>query len=170
MSNLLTNILRFVGLILLQVLVLNNIRLGGYINPFVYILFVMMLPFSLPGWLLLLSGFGTGLVMDLFMSTPGLHAGAGVFMAFMRPYVIELATGSKEPENVNMPSLSQMGLRWWFSYTSTLVLMHHFALFFLESFSFSQFGGTLMRILFSVIFSQIIILLLSFFFLQKQKR
>ncbi|PKP53881.1 MAG: rod shape-determining protein MreD [Bacteroidetes bacterium HGW-Bacteroidetes-1] len=170
MNKVLINIIRFIGLILLQVLVLNNIRFGGYINPYVYILFVMMLPFAMPGWMLLLAGFGMGLVVDMFMSTPGLHAGAGVFIAFARPFVVQLATGSKEPENVSDPSLSKMGSRWWFSYTVTLVFAHHFILFFLESFSFSQFWSTLWRIIISVTFTEILILLLSLFFIDRKSR
>lgn len=163
-------ILRFAGLVLLQIWVLNNVRIGAYVNPFVYMLFIMMLPFSFPGWLLLLSAFGMGLLMDLLMSTAGLHAGAMVLMAFARPYVIRLATASREPENVNNPSLSQMGIAWWFSYVSSLVFVHHFALFLLESFSFQQLGFTLLRIFLSSIFSVGIILLLSYFFLPKASR
>jgi len=170
MNKLLLQILRFAGLLLLQVWVLNNVRLGGYINPFVYVMFVMMLPFSMPGWILLIVGFATGFIVDIFMSTPGLHAGATVFMAFMRPQVIRLATGSTEPETINNPNLSDMGMRWWFSYSFTLVLLHHLALFVLESFSFQQFGGLLMRIILSALFTQFIIVLLSLFFEQRKKR
>lgn len=170
MSKLLKHLLRLTGLVLLQVLILNNIYFGGYINPFVYILFIMMLPFNIPGWLLLLVGFGTGTLMDLLMSTPGLHAGATVFLAFARPYVLQLSTGSKEPESINDPTMLQMGGRWWFSYTATLVMLHHFVLFFLQSFSFSQFGQTLLRIVLSVIATQALILLLSFFFMNRKSK
>jgi hypothetical protein len=170
MNKALLHIIRFAGLLLLQVWVLNNVRLGGYINPFVYIMFVMMLPFTMPGWLLLIAGFMTGFIIDLFMSTPGLHAGATVFLAFMRPHVVRLATGSQEPETISNPNLSDMGMRWWFSYSFTLVLLHHLALFTLESFSFKHFGGLLLRIILSAIFTQFIIILLSLFFEQRKKR
>ncbi len=170
MNNLWSNLLRFVSLMLFQVLILNNIEWGGYINPFVYILFVLMLPLSLPGWTLLLLGFVTGYTLDSFMSTPGLHTAATVFMAFMRPYVIQLATGAKQPEMVSRPGLSQMGLRWWFSYTLSLVFLHHLALFLLESFSFELLGYTLLRTLLSVIATQTLILLLSYFFSVRPKK
>jgi len=168
MNSLIFNSLRFIGLVLLQVLILNQIEFIGYVNPFVYILFIMMLPLSIPGWLLLLLGFGTGYTIDLFMTGAGLHTAATVFMAFARPYVIQLATGAKQPETVNDPGLSQMGMRWWFSYTLSLVVLHHFALFILESFSFSQLGYTLIRIILSVIATELLILLLSYFFSARQ--
>lgn len=168
MNSLIFNSLRFIGLVLLQVLILNQIEFIGYVNPFVYILFIMMLPLSIPGWLLLLLGFGTGYTIDLFMTGAGLHTAATVFMAFARPYVIQLATGAKQPEAVNDPGLSQMGMRWWFSYTLSLVVLHHFALFILESFSFSQLGYTLIRIILSVIATELLILLLSYFFSARQ--
>lgn len=170
MNNLWKNILRFASLLLFQVLILNKIELGGYINPNVYVLFVLMLPLAMPGWVLLLIAFATGYTLDSFMSTPGLHTAATVFMAFMRPYVIQLATGAKQPEMVNSPGLSQMGLRWWFSYTLSLVFLHHLVLFLLESFSFKQLGYTLLRTFLSVIATQILILLLSYFFSAKPKK
>lgn len=164
MNSLIFNSLRFIGLILLQVLILNQIEFIGYVNPFVYILFILMLPLSIPGWLLLLLGFVTGYTVDLFMTGAGLHTAATVFLAFARPYVIQLATGAKEPETVNDPNLSQMGMRWWFSYTLSLVVLHHIAYFILESFSFSQLGYTIIRIILSVIATELLILLLSYFF------
>ncbi len=167
MSNLILNFLRFTGLTLLQVLIINHLGLLGYANPFVYVLFVMMLPLSTPGWLLLVLGFVNGYVVDLFMTGAGLHTAATVFMAFMRPYVIQLATGAKEPETVDSPGLKQMGARWWFSYTLSLVVLHHTALFILESFSFSQLGYTLLRIVLSVVATELLILMLSYFFSMK---
>lgn len=163
------NVVRLVGLVLLQVLILNHIRIGGYINPYIYPLFVLLLPFSTPGWLLLFLGFFTGLLVDFFMATPGLHAGATLFLAFMRPTVVRLVTGVSEPENASIPNLSTMGGRWFFSYTITLISLHHLFLFVMESFSFVQLGSTLLRALLSVPVSEILILLLVYFFKPSRK-
>ncbi len=164
MSDLFNNILRFVGLMLFQVLILNHFMLFGLVNPFIYVLFILMLPLAVPGWLLLVLGFLTGYVVDLFMTGAGLHAAATVLVAFLRPYVLRLATGTKEPETVMHPGLMQMGARWWFSYTVSLVALHHTFLFLLESFSFNQLGYTLLRIVLSVAATEILIFLLSYFF------
>ena len=88
MNRLIINFLRFIGLLFLQVLVIDNIRLGYYIHPHIYVLFVLLLPFNIPNWQLLISGFLMGFAVDLFNGTPGLNAAATVCMAFIRPMVI----------------------------------------------------------------------------------
>ncbi|HMM11644.1 MAG TPA: rod shape-determining protein MreD [Bacteroidales bacterium] len=164
MTDLLKNILRFAGLVLLQVWVLNNMRIGSYVNPFIYPLFIMMLPAGIPGWALLLLGFFTGTVIDLFMSTLGLHAAATVFAAFARPTLLNMAAGTIEPDLQLTPSAHSLGIRAWTGYVFTMLLMHHSALFILESFSFSGLFYTLLRIILSLIFSGLVIMMLSLFF------
>jgi len=170
MNRYLMNTFRFVGLLALQVLVLNYIRINGYINPYVYILYIMLLPFGIKGWQLLAAGFVMGYAVDTFMGTPGLHTGATVFMAFMRPTIIRMSTGAQGSDNLFEPSLSKMGMRWFFSYSLWLVVIHHLTLFFLESFSIAQLGNTLLRTLFSVTFTQLIILLLMLMFKASKKK
>ena len=63
-------IIRFVVLVLFQVLVVNHIRLGGYVHPYIYLIFIMLLPINIQNWQLLLLGFGLGLTVDLFTGTP----------------------------------------------------------------------------------------------------
>ena len=63
-------IIRFIVLVLMQVLVINHIRLGGYVHPCIYLIFIMLLPINMPGWQLLLLGFGLGFSVDLFTGTP----------------------------------------------------------------------------------------------------
>lgn len=162
-------IIQFLALILLQVLILNHIRVGLYINPYVYILFVLLLPFSTPRWLLLVLGFVTGLTVDWFTATPGLHAGATVFMAFMRPSIIKLVSGNREIDPDESPGIHATGKRWFFAYSFLLVMLHHATLFFLEVFSFAQAKDTLLRVLSSTFFSELIILLLLFFFSKTKK-
>ena len=77
-------------LILFQIIILNNIQFSGYVNPYVYIMFILMLPSLTPSWLLLLTAFLTGLIIDLFSGSPGMHAGATVLAAFSRPLVLRL--------------------------------------------------------------------------------
>lgn len=155
---------RFALLLLFQVLILNNVLIGGYINPFIYVLFIMLLPFNIRPWLLLLIGFLLGYTVDIFSSTSGLHAGATVLLAFVRPTIVRLTTGARYPEGNHDPSISDMGARWFFTYSIVLVLIHHTALFFLEVFSFTQLPSTLLRILLSTLFSELLIMMIMLFF------
>jgi rod shape-determining protein MreD len=152
----------FLILILVQVLILNNIRFNGYINPYIYILFILLLPVEIPSWLLLLISFGTGLIMDYFSGTPGLHSSATVLAGFARPYALRLISPRDGYEPGVNPSMMIYGFRWFLTYTLFIVIIHHTALFYLEVFRFSEFFRTLFRVMMSSIFSVIFILLLEY--------
>ncbi len=154
-------ILRFVGLVALQVLILDNIEISGFVNPYFYILFLALLPVEAPGWLVLLQAFVLGLTIDMFSHTPGMHASACVFTGFMRKFLLKFMEPRDGYSNIVTPSLQVMGLRWFLVYASILILIHHFFFFFAESFRFEGFFHTLLRIALSflvtltlVVFSQ----------------
>lgn len=163
-------IIRFVVLVLLQVLVINHIRLGGYVHPYIYMIFIMLLPFSTPKWQLLVLGFALGLTVDLFTGTLGLHAGATTLMAFCRPSIIKLVSGNQKFENITEPNLGQLGGIWFFRYALCMVFIHHLTLFFLESFSFRLLGQVMLRILLSVPVSIFLIMMILFIFKTEKRR
>ncbi len=88
------SILRFgaiiIILILLQILLFNNIQFSGYVNPYVYIMIILLLPAVIPHWLLLIVSFLTGLIIDLFSGSPGMHTSATLLAGFSRPYVLRI--------------------------------------------------------------------------------
>ncbi|HNW98931.1 MAG TPA: rod shape-determining protein MreD [Bacteroidales bacterium] len=163
------NILRFIFLVLFQVIILNSINLGGYINPYFYVLFILMLPFETPKWLLLISSFFLGFSIDIFSDTPGLHSAACVFMAYMRPYILGVVTSKQEYELGIQPNIRDLGFRWFFSYSLILVSIHHLILFYLEVFSFQEFFQTLLRTFLSIAFT-VFLLILSQYILYRPKK
>ncbi len=165
----LRNIIRFFFLILFQVLILNNINLGGYTNPYLYVYFILLLPYATPRWLLLVLAFLMGISIDIFTNTPGLNAAATVLMAFFRPYVIRSVSHLPEEDMGIQPSLKIQGFIWFFYYSSILVLIHHCTLFYLEIFRFSEFFQTLLRIFVSSIFTIVLIFLSEYLFYRKEK-
>ena len=93
MSDLLKNIIRFLVFILVQVFVLDNIPpLHQFVVPIIYFLFILWLPFSISRFWLMVIGFFTGLSLDYFTMTPGLHAAACVLISYARPFVINVLT------------------------------------------------------------------------------
>ena len=170
MNKTVLQIIRFVVLVLFQVLVINHIRLGGYVHPYVYVIFIMLLPFNTPKWQLLVLGFVEGLTIDFFTGTPGLHAGATTLMAFCRPSIISLISGNQKFENIPEPKLGPLDGMWFFRYVLSLVFIHHFALFFLESFSFHLIGQVLLRILISVPVSVFLIMMILYIFKSEKKK
>ena len=163
-NTLIRNIIRFVILLVVQVLVFDNIRFGNYIHPYVYVLFVMLLPFDVPKWRLILDGFLIGMAVDVFNGTPGLNASATVFMSFLRPYIIGITTRKSDIEEKTAPTITEMGLQWFAVYGLLLLIAHNFTLFFLEAFSFKLIGMVLLEMLLSVPISLLLIILIIYVF------
>lgn len=170
MNKTLLHSIRFVALVLVQVLIINHIRLGNYVHPSIYMLFIMLLSVTMPKWQVLGLGFLLGLCVDLFTGTPGLHAGATTLMAFCRPAILRFVSGHQKLENVQEPSMGQLGGPWFLRYVSCMVLVHHFALFFLESFSFHLIGQVLLRLLLSAPVSIFLIMMLLYIFNSEKSR
>jgi len=153
----------FILLILMQVLLLNNIQFSGYINPYVYIMFILLLPIEIPSWLLLLLSFATGLIIDFFSGSPGMHTSATVLAGFVRPYILRIVSPKDGYESGSDPSMMIYGFRWFFLYALLMVLVHHTTLFYLEIFRFADFFRTILRVLLSTMFSMTFILLIEFY-------
>jgi rod shape-determining protein MreD len=153
----------FILLILVQVLLFNNIQFSGYVNPYVYIMFILLLPIELPAWLLLILSFITGLVIDFFSGSLGMHTASSVLAGFVRPYVLQILSPRDGYEPESEPSMIIYGFRWFLIYTLIIVLIHHTALFYLEVFRFTEFFRTLLRVLLSSMFSVTFILLIEYF-------
>jgi rod shape-determining protein MreD len=158
----------FLLLIFLQLFILNNIELGGYINPYIYVLIILLLPYEIPGWLLLIAGFLFGLVIDIFMGTIGMHSSATLFMAFVRPYALNLLTDRDDSDKKGIPSMSANGFVWFLKYSLMLVFVHHLALFYIEAFTVSNFFIILIRVLLSTLVTSLFIILGQFFSLSKK--
>jgi rod shape-determining protein MreD len=163
----LRNIWRFVLVILIQVLVFNNIQLNGYINPYFYVIFILLLPFETPNWALLVMAFFLGISIDVFVNTPGMHASASVLIAFLRPYVLRVLAPRDSYELGTFPRLYYYGFGWFLRYSLILVVIHHLFLFYIEIFRFSDFFTTLSRSLISSAFTIILIILSQFVIFRK---
>jgi rod shape-determining protein MreD len=152
----------FILLLLLQVLLFNNIQFSRYVNPYVYLMFILLLPFEIPAWLLLIISFFTGLIIDLFSGTPGMHTSATLLAGFVRPFVLRIISPRDGYESGADPSMFVYGFRWFLTYTAIIVFIHHTALFYLEVFRLTDFFRTLARVLLSSLFSVTFILLLEY--------
>ena len=91
-------------------------------------------------------------------------------MAFCRPTIIRLVSGSQKFENIKEPNVNQLGFPWFFRYSLCMVLVHNFTLFMLEGFSFHLVGQALLRILISVPVSLFLILLILYLFSSTSKK
>ena len=169
-KNIIVNLIRFIVLVFLQVFLLKNITLYNFSTPYIYILFILLLPFKIPNVLLFGLSFLIGLTVDAFYDTPGLHAAACVLLAFVRIIFISITVQKDGFDNEPEPTLSIMGFRWFFAYAITLTFIHHFFLFILEAFNFAELEYTLTRVVLSSIFTVFLILLSGVLFFRRKER
>ncbi len=153
----------FVLYLALQVLVVRNVVLFDYGFCFLYVACILLLPADVSLTALLLIGFGTGVVVDTFYNTLGMHTAATTLVAYCRPLVIQRQFASQNPDLRATISLRDMGIGVFFRYVVVLTLIHHTALFFIESGSITLILPTLIRIAVSVLFTSVTILLIQFF-------
>ena len=171
MSTLLRNIIRLVLFILLQVFVLNQVPpLHQYITPYIYFLFILWLPFSLSRSGLLIVSFITGICLDFFTKTPGLHAAACVLIGYLRPFLINLLMPQQGVEfNYREPSIASLGFTQYITYVSVLTLFHHGLLFTIQAFQFGNIFYLILKTLGSTVISLLLVTIIEIIFIRKQK-
>lgn len=164
------NLIRFIVLIIIQVFLLKNIGYYNLATPFLYILFILLLPFDIPNGLLFILSFILGLTVDAFYDTLGLNAAACTVVALVRILFITVTVQREGFENEPEPRLGIMGFRWFFFYAFLLTLFHHLTLFLLEAFSISDLNYTLVRVGLSSSLTLLLILVSEFIFFRKKER
>lgn len=145
------NTIRFIVLLLAQVTLFNHVNFLGYINPYVYLLFIAFYPVKSNRILFMLASFFIGVCVDMFLDSGGIHAASSVTIAYARPVILKFAFGVMyENQKIKFNALD-LGSK--LIYISILVLIHHFVLFYLEIFSISKILFVLKKTLFSGIFT-----------------
>ena len=161
-STVLLNIARFVLLLLAQVAFFNKINFLGFINPYPYILFIILYPVNANRYGLLLSSFFLGLIMDMFCNSGGVHAAACMTLAYVRPYFFKFTFGlSYEYQTVKInDKLSPER----FSFIAISIITHHIVLFVLEIFKFTFFWNILIRTIASAVFTLLACIIIIYLF------
>ena len=130
------NIVRFVILLLLQVVICNNINFFGYINPYIYIIFIFLYPVKEDRLILLLVSFMLGMFVDMFSDSGGVHAAASVCLAYARPVLLKSSFGMLyEHQSIKFTNTEIGSL---ISYITFGTVLHHLILFSLEIFNITD--------------------------------
>lgn len=166
-SAVLVNIARFVLLLAAQILVFNNVNFLGYINPFPYMLFIILYPVNGNKYGLLVASFFLGIIMDMFCNSGGVHAAACVVLAYYRPYIFKFSFGlSYEYQTVKLNDVLTPER---FSFILIAVVIHHFTLFLLEVFHLTFIWEILLKTVFSTLFT-ILICIIIIYIIKPNKR
>src|ERR1051325_2577859 len=150
-SSVINNIVRFIVLVLMQVLIVQNIHLGSYIILLPYVLVILLFPFDMPKLMLLGFSFLVGLTIDVFYDTAGMHAAACTAMGFARYYLLKFIAPRDGYEAGLEPNINDMGGAWFVTYAGALIFIHHLIFFYLEVFRWNEFFYTLFRVILSTI-------------------
>ena len=160
-------ILLFAILVLLQVLLLNRIAVFGLAVPIPYIYFLIKLPYGRNRFYVIVSGFLLGIVIDIFLNTPGMNAAATTLVATLRNPVLNLFYPKNEYEEL-VPGIHTSTAA-FVKFTVMMVLLHQTLLFFIEAFTLFNLTGTLVRIGSSSVLTIVLILALDSLSVRREK-
>ena len=169
-KTIISNIARFILLVLLQIALFKNLGYYNVATAYPYILFIFLLPIGTPNLLLFLIAFITGLTVDAFYDSVGVHAAACVSLALFRILFHQITLEADLKESFHTPSLGIMGTKWFLPYVFFGSFVHHFFLFLIETFTFSNFLYTLASTILSCIFTTCIIILMSLLVYKRKSR
>lgn len=167
-STAIANIIRFIGLVLLQVLIVKQIELGpiggSIVQIYVYPLFILLLPYRISREVILLLGFLLGITIDLFYDSAGLHASATVFMAFARTYVLRMVEPRAGYDKTKGLTPIRINWNWFARYSAILIFLHSLWFHVLDTFNFSLLGTILLKTIISFAFSILFMFILVLIF------
>lgn len=150
-------------LVFIQVLLLGNIHILGVASPLLYIYFVVQTPRNTPRWLILVSCFIQGLLIDIFFSTPGMAAASMTLVGFVQPRILELYLHNADDKNY-CPGIQTMGTERFAAYVLFLTVIYCMAFFTLEAFSIQHWGLWFFSIIGSTFVTVFSIVILSIVF------
>lgn len=166
MNSAIAIILRFLVLLLVQVLLLNNLNFLGFINPYIYLLFILVYPVKSNQLLFLLSSFCIGIAVDVFLDSGAIHAASCVFIAYLRPILLKFTFGAAYEYQVIKFDNCEISQKLMYFFLSSLI--HHFVLFSLMVFSYSRIILVLKLTFCTAIFTTIICALSNSIFTTKK--
>lgn len=157
----------FAVAVLLQVFLFDNLSISVYLNPLIYIVFIILLPLDTPHVVLLTAGLVLGVTMDFAMGAAGVNTISTLAIAFSRPAIIGLLYGRDDAREGGIPSPERFGTRVFIEYMLIMALLHAALFFSLEALSWSHVLHTLVRIVVSCVVSVAFIWLIARVFIAK---
>ena len=140
----------FVGLVLIQVLVLNQLHVGGYATPFLYIYFILKFNSKIGRNSLMIWAFMLGLTVDVFGNTPGVNAAACTCLSFFRNSLLRLVT-LRDLDEAFRPGIKSLGLAVFFRYILLATTLFCTLLLLIDTFTFFNLPVLFLKIVTSIV-------------------
>jgi rod shape-determining protein MreD len=155
-NEILSNGLRFIFVAALQIFLVNNIELFGYVTPYLYVLFILLYPINSSRELFLVLCFLLGFTIDVFENSGGIHAAACLCMGYLRPLALKTSFGVSY--EYNTIKINDMPLGGRITYVAVLVFVHHLILYSLEIFDLDHTLLLLKTVLIGTLFSSVLLI------------
>ena len=166
------NIVRFVGLILLQILLIRNVEFG-FLNNYIYLAlytsFLLTFPLNVNKYFVVIVALFLGLSIDMFENTYGLNASACVFMAFVRPSILKRFQTDSPIEDIQELTIYNEDKQKYAIYSFVLIFCYYLWFFLLEEFSIFKIPVILLKTIISTGISTLLILLGQLLLIRKPK-
>lgn len=164
-------LLQLVALALAQGLIFKtfSMGIGGYrhFHILIYPILIITMPFGTSRPLQLILAFLLGGIVDAFYESPGIHASAAVFTAYVRPLVLNWFE-PREGYNMNhIPTKDQYGIGWYARYAGTMMLIHLFFYYSVDAFTYYYIVDILLRTLSSFAISMVFVIMFAYIFKSK---
>lgn len=153
--------------IVTQILFAQNIVLFNKAFCFIYIGFILLLPIDISRNYLMLIGFFTGFVIDVFYNSLGTHMAACTFLCYIRPLWLNAITPRGGYENIESPAVKDLSLSWFLAYSVPLILLHLCIVFFVEAGGFHMFFFVLIKAIGSTLLTVFVLVIIQYLFYAK---
>ncbi|MBT7896832.1 MAG: rod shape-determining protein MreD [Flavobacteriales bacterium] len=148
--------------LIIQIYILNEILFASYINPYIYLIILIIMPYKIPKWFLLFYAFIIGFLIDLFSGTLGIHSSACLILVLLKSPISKITIPHNIIEETDELVMQKIGAKSFILFSFILVLIHHTILFILEHVALDF--QILLKIIASTIITTIIISITQLFF------
>lgn len=158
--NILGKILRLLLLMMAQILVCNNIHLLGYASPLIIGYMIVAMRRDESRVSLLLWGFATGFVYDMFSNTAGMASAGMTLLAMIQPS-LALSMSPHETEDEMRISVHEFGFWNYTMYVFFSMMILHTVYYFLDAFMLSDIKLTVLSSFVSSAIATVIVVCLD---------
>jgi hypothetical protein len=168
-TGIIRHVIFFILYILAQVWFFRNLILFDKAFCLMYVGFLLLLPIEAGTLLLMVVGFLTGLIIDTFYDTLGIHAAASVLIMYVRQKWLNLLTPQGGYDSGAVPDVYLQDIQWFTLYALPLIFVHHSIIFFIEAAGLGLFGFTLWKAILSSLYSFFVIVVIQYLFYKKRR-
>lgn len=160
-------IFSFILLMLAQVFIFRNFVVFQVGFSFIYLLFLLSLPSEIGFSGGMILGLISGLIVDLFFQTLGIHASAAVFIMFIRPFWMGIILPRSGYDVSDLMTVNNYGAGWFIGYAAPLMFSYCCIVFFVEAGTAQFFWHTISKALVSTLITLVFVIFTQYLFYPK---